>query len=98
MMTTEEIREKELKDQIKVGLNMCKQALHVDGSAVIPSLIGKVYEERGTCQACYYLDIVGVCRNKQSMYDTDMSDRMHWWYCAEFQKLDQQPKSGYIGQ
>jgi len=97
-MTTEEIREKELEDQIRVGLNMCKQALQVDSSAVIPSLINKIYKERGTCQACKYIDSLGICWNKQSMYDTDMSDRMHWWYCAEFEQNGLMPSHGYIGQ
>ena len=97
-MTIKEFREKEIKDQIHTGLNMCRKALDVDGSVVIPSLIGKIYEERGTCQACKHIDSLGICRNKQSMYDTDMSDKMDWWYCAEFERNGLMPDHGYIGQ
>jgi hypothetical protein len=38
------------RDTIRKGLNICSEALGVDGSAVIPSIVGMVLEEIGSCK------------------------------------------------
>jgi hypothetical protein len=73
------------RDTIRKGLNICSEALGVDGSAVIPSIVGMVLEEIGSCKECIHLDAVDVCRCRQSMFDTWMGDNLEW-YCAEFKR------------
>jgi hypothetical protein len=80
-MTKDEIA----KEAIQKGLNICSASLGVDGSAVIPSVVGIVLEKIGSCKECRHLDAVNVCQCKQSMYDTWMGDNLDW-YCAEFER------------
>ena len=72
---------------IRIGLNMCSGSGY-DGSALIPSYTGLILEKMGTCRTCVSLDTVEVCRNPQSMYDVDMSDRLDW-FCAEQKDRDE---------
>ena len=91
-------KDKIAKDSIRVGLNMCQDILMVDGSAVIPSLVGKVLEDIGECSTCQHIDGMGICHNPDNKFTQDMSNRL-WWWCADY-KLYKEPeiKFGYTGQ
>ena len=41
-------------DAITAGLDLCRDRLGVDGSAVIPSVVGLIYSSIGTCGNCKY--------------------------------------------
>jgi hypothetical protein len=75
------------KDTIQKGLNICKSTLGVDGSAVVPSIVGMVLEQIGSCKTCAHLDAVDVCQCKQAMYDVWMGDNLDW-FCAEYKPLE----------
>jgi len=42
------------REAISIGLNLTKNVLGVDGSAVVPSIVGKVLENIGECTTCRY--------------------------------------------
>ena len=56
-------------DFISNGLDLCRDRLGVDGSAVIPSVVGGIFAEfkNRTCDNCKWLSDLGFCVNFKSI-------------------------------
>ena len=78
------MKNKIARNQILEGLNMCRDILQIDGSAVIPLVVTNTLNEIGSCKICKHLEPSKVCMNPQAMYDKYMGDNLEW-YCAEYE-------------
>jgi hypothetical protein len=72
------------RDTIRKGLNICSEALGVDGSAVIPSIVGMVLEEIGSCKECIHRNDVNICTADGT--GQDYVGNILEWYCPKFER------------
>ena len=83
------------KEAIQVGLNLSKEVLQVDGSAVIPSVVGLVLDLVGDCSTCKYGVEYGERYNEdtgeygeviQCLFKTTFSFNSPRHFCADYKK------------
>ena len=81
------MKDKIAKEAIRVGLNLSREALGVDGSAVIPSVVGFVLKSIGSCGECELSmsTMAGIeliaCKQDGIIHDKT-------WYCPEFKRKE----------
>jgi len=59
------------KDEaIKMGLDLCKERLGIDGSAIIPELITSIYDTIGQAEKPKYRDVIASDLVEGRIYET----------------------------
>jgi len=61
-----------IKKHIDIGLDLCSKILGVDGSAVIPSLVVRIYKDIGSCETCKW------CHSTEHSYKRANGETMHY--------------------